>query len=100
MNNKKHQPFCLAMLLVVSGTCLLAAPVIADVNRGEALYENHCQECHDTIVHKRQDRKVESIETLRAWVMSMSVHTGLTWAEAEVSDITQYLNQRFYRINE
>ena len=100
MNNKKYQPFCLTTLLIIPATFCLATSVFADEDRGQSLYENHCQECHDTFVHKRDNRRVNSTETLGAWVWSMSAHTGLAWGEDEVHDITQYLNQHFYRFSE
>jgi len=99
MSNRNFQSLCLTVLLTVYSLIFLTTPVFADEARGQALYENHCQECHDTFVHKRDNRKVFSTETLSAWVWSMSSHTGLAWGEDEVHDISQYLNQRFYRFN-
>lgn len=69
-------------------------------DRGELLYENHCQQCHGESVHTREDRLVESPEQLRAWVISWTVHNGLDWTQEEVSDITAYLNRFFYRFTE
>jgi hypothetical protein len=68
--------------------------------RGEQLYNNHCQYCHDKTVHTRTDSRVTSIESLRAWVVAWSVHNGLFWGNEEVSDITAYLNRSIYHFTD
>ena len=89
---------CTALLLL---TIALATPTATFASdRGELLYENHCQECHDNSVHTRKDRLVESQELLRAWVMSWTVHNGLDWSQEEVADITAYLNRAYYHFSD
>lgn len=86
---------------IVLALILFSASLSAHAfDRGELLYQNHCQECHDGTVHTRKDRLVESPGTLRAWVISWIVHNGLNWSEEEVADITAYLDQRYYRFTE
>jgi len=69
-------------------------------DRGELLYENHCQSCHGKTVHTRSDSLVKSPEELRAWVMSWSIHNDLPWGQEEVADITAYLNRTFYHFTD
>lgn len=85
-------------LLMVTGS--LASQVTLASERGELLYENHCQSCHDKSVHTRTDRLVESPELLRAWIISMTIHNGLNWSEEEIADITAYLNRSIYRFTD
>jgi len=85
-----------AVLVVLLGT---SAPVAAaEFDRGRALYENHCQLCHKDWAHTREGRVVDSIEGLRARVVSWSLHSGLEWRAEEVDEVTEYLNRRFYQL--
>jgi len=68
--------------------------------RGELLYKNHCQSCHDTDVHVRENSRVTSPEELRAWVISMVVHSELPWSQEEIADITAYLNRTIYHFTD
>ena len=70
----------------------------ADFDRGRALYENHCQSCHEDWAHTRGNRKVSTLDGLRARVASWSVHSGLNWGTEEISAVTGYLNRRFYQL--
>ena len=70
----------------------------ADFDRGRALYENHCQSCHEDWAHTRGKRKVTTLDGLRARVASWSVHSGLNWGTEEINAVTRYLNRRFYQL--
>ena len=86
----------MAVLLLV---LFLSAPgFAADFDRGRALYENHCQTCHEDWAHARGNRKVATLDGLRARVASWSVHSGLNWGAEEISAVTRYLNRRFYQL--
>ena len=85
---------CIALLTI---TFTLATSAAFASERGELLYENHCQDCHGSSVHTREARLVGTIEQLRAWVISWTVHNGLDWSQAEIADITAFLNRKFYR---
>jgi len=85
------------MLVALLG---ISASVAAEpFDRGQTLYENHCQSCHEDWVHKReQARVVGSLDALRARVAGWSVHSGLGWSAEEIDDVTGYLNRRFYKL--
>jgi cytochrome c5 len=68
------------------------------VNRGELLYENHCQGCHQSIVHIRSQRRVDSLESLQAWVRRWAEDRELGWDDEAIRAVVDYLNQRYYRI--
>lgn len=72
----------------------------ADVARGQALYENHCEFCHESWVHKRDGRHIRTLAELRLRVEAWSVHSGLDWSAQEIDDVTDYLSRNFYRITE
>jgi len=77
-----------------------AAMAEESFDRGQALYENHCQACHEDWAHKREEaRVVGSLDALRARVSGWSVHSGLDWGADEINDVTDYLNRRFYKLS-
>jgi mono/diheme cytochrome c family protein len=78
---------------------LFSAASLAEFDRGQALYENHCKECHESWAHTRDGRHVASLAALRARVAAWSVHTGLGWNGEDVDDVTAYLNRQFYRLS-
>ncbi len=80
----------------------LSAPATsADFDRGQALYERHCQSCHETWEHRREPGEgVVTLDGLRARVAAWSAHSGLEWSAAEIDDVTSYLNRHFYRLTQ
>ena len=91
----------LAGVAAAGGLLLLTALRAVEFDRGEALYENHCSSCHDTQVHAPgETRHVATLAELHARVAAWSIHAGLDWSNEDVSDVTDYLNRRFYRFTE
>lgn len=90
----------LLKIFVLSVCLTVPLPGTAQVDRGQGLYENHCQECHDNKVHARTNSKPKSLKDLRAWIITMSVYSDLEWGNAEIDDLTRYLNQQIYQFPE
>ena len=88
-------PLLLATTLFFAGGSAQAA----DPERGKLLYENHCQVCHTSVVHVREDRKASSREELRTWIKRWRKELGLQWGSAEIDDVIEYLNDRYYRLD-
>lgn len=65
-------------------------------DQGEMLYENHCTECHESIVHVREQPTVKTFAELEAAVRRWSDYKQLAWADAERNAVRDYLNQSFY----
>lgn len=85
----------------MAGLLFVGAVSAADepFDRGQALYENHCQACHEDWAHTRDEaRAIGSRDALRARVSGWSVHSGLNWSAEEIDDVTDYLNRRFYKL--
>ena len=72
-------------------------PVI-ELPRGQLLYENHCQGCHQSSLHIRNNRRAKTVAELRGWVLRWSGELRLGWAAEEIEDVVQYLNRRFYKL--
>ena len=82
---------------------LLVAPFVtwgADLQRGEALYLNHCLSCHESTAHIREDRHAETMDELRRWVARWAVQLNLGWSRREIEDVTTYLNRTYYRFSD
>ena len=88
----------LLQLLAISATLSLfpALASASDPARGQLLYENHCRECHTSVVHVREKRKARSEDDIEAWVRRWRKQLGLTWDEGEIDDVVEYLNERYY----
>ena len=83
----------------LSAALLLLAPVtVAEFERGQALYENHCRSCHESWVHYQAGSRINSLNELRQRVAAWSIHSGLGWGNEEIDDVTDYLNRHFYKI--
>ena len=70
----------------------------ADAARGQLLYENHCKVCHTSVVHVREERKATTREEIQSWIWRWQKELGLQWGTAEVDDVTEHLNNRYYRL--
>lgn len=85
--------------LAILGLALMLAGVseAADLERGRLLYENHCQFCHSRQVHGRTDRWPNTRVELRGVVDLWQKNDRLRWSDAEIDDVTAYLNATQYR---
>ena len=67
-----------------------------DPERGQQLYENHCQECHESQVHIREQRKAATLADVRWQIARWQEVLQLPWTAAEVDDVQAYLNAEHY----
>ena len=76
-------------LVLGTSACLFIYPggSRAEFDRGEALYQNHCQECHESWAHTREGRHANTIDGLRRRVAAWSFHSGLDWSDDEINDV-------------
>ena len=78
---------------------LLAADVAraqSEPDRGAALYENHCGDCHGLALHRRETPRVRSREELHTWVTAWSVHASSPWSVEDIESVTRYLSREVY----
>jgi len=85
-----------AVLVMASQTVAAQDGGPGAIDRGQALYENHCRFCHENWAHERVTRQVRTSEELRRRVAGWALHSGLDWSEEEVAAVTDYLDRRFY----
>lgn len=91
----------LAIALLAAGG-LAGAPAasgaeLPDLERGRALYENHCIVCHTAKVHRRAPPLPVQIDELRRIVTLWASMEGMRWNSEEIEDVVHYLNRTHYR---
>jgi mono/diheme cytochrome c family protein len=83
----------LLLLLAASGAAVAQVP---SVERGRALYENHCRVCHTPKVHRRTPRLPLSRNQLREIVNMWAAEEDLRWSSEDLEDVVFYLNMTVY----
>lgn len=73
-----------------------APPAAPAPTRGALLYDTHCIECHTAQVHWRDRQQARDWATLKAEVFRWQAAAHLGWTDAEVDDVTDYLNDTVY----
>jgi len=86
--------------------CLLIAalaPAAAGAEnfwRGQELYADHCDACHDSLTHPGKEQKVKSLIELRERIASWAEHTGLNWGSGDIDAVLHYLNKSYYHFKD
>ncbi len=89
--------FTTIMVLAV----LLAATTgvrAADAERGRQLNAAHCGQCHDDGLYRSGARKAKSVAQIAEKVRKGEQALGLGWSDADVADVTEFLNSTYYRL--
>ena len=84
---------CFASIFAASASGAVGVP---DMERGRALYENHCEVCHTSKVHSRINRLPIDIKELRQIVDNWQKEERLQWSPQDVEDVVQFLNRTRY----
>lgn len=71
---------------------------MADVRRGELLYDTACAACHSEQVHWRDQRLVTDWASLIYQVARWQANAGQGWSPGEIQDVAAYLNRRLYNL--
>lgn len=79
-------------------TLFIAAPSLgaAEPEKGKALNEQHCLQCHGGEVMTRPDRRVQDRGQLRNQVSRCEQNLNLRWFEDDIDNVTEFLNRDFY----
>jgi mono/diheme cytochrome c family protein len=88
----------LSLLLLAGGLLSSASAVSADLERGRALHDTHCQMCHDSVAYRRENKTAKTYEEVRAQVNRWQTNTSLRWSAEDVENVTAYLVQTYYNI--
>jgi cytochrome c553 len=90
----KAQPVILVALVLSTSTGQVYA---ADIKNGKQLQQANCMSCHDDGMYTREDRKVNTLDGLNKQVRRCELTLGLQWFDDDVSDVSAYLNDGFYK---
>ena len=69
----------------------------ASLERGRALYENHCVVCHTSKVHRRYPSSAIDREALQFIVKVWVEEQKLRWTPQELEDVAYYLDRVYYK---
>jgi mono/diheme cytochrome c family protein len=70
---------------------------VPSLERGRALYQNHCVVCHTDKVHRRVPPLPISVDDLRFIVAVWTTQQGLRWSREDIEDVVYYLDRVHYR---
>jgi cytochrome c553 len=80
---------------------LLSIPAVvataADTGHGKGLVQKNCTTCHGDQVYTRNNRRVTTLGGLQKQVRRCELSLGLKWFDEDISDVTAYLNESFYK---
>ncbi len=72
----------------------------ADPANGQQLHDENCTHCHNTEIFSRQSRIVKDLPQLKKQVNRCQISLELQWFEEDITDVSAYLNQNFYKFPE
>jgi len=93
-------PRSLAIALLGAGALAVVpgwGAEMPNLERGRALYENHCIVCHTAKVHRRVPPLPLGIDDLRYIVTLWASQQGVRWSAEDIEDVVHYLNRTHYR---
>ena len=68
-------------------------------SRGQMLYENHCTECHISVVHVREQHRADTPAAVRGWVVKWANFKDLDWSARDIEDVSDFLSEHYYRFD-
>jgi hypothetical protein len=86
-----------ASLFILLMPSAYAAELPGDSADGKRLYDANCMGCHDTSIHTRKDRIVQSLDALKKRLGDCSHMAGKEFSAIETENIIKYLNDQFYQ---
>ena len=101
---KLRYRLCAIIFLTICSATLGAPFDNGDAKNGDLLHAESCSSCHNSMfpdgtgneIYDRDLRKIKSSKSLYAMVEFCANNNGLAWFEEEITDVSKYLNQRFY----
>ena len=86
----------LGFVILAGFNAIASAQAAPAATRGELLYSTHCVTCHTTQMHWRNDRQAFDWDSLKFQVRRWQGMTGLAWNEADIAEVSRYLNETIY----
>lgn len=95
MTKLSNRPMAFTLLAVYSA--FSHSQVTPTQSRGGLLYTTHCISCHTTQMHWRNDKQAYDWGSLNYQVRRWQNNAGLQWSDADITDVSRYLNDTIYR---
>lgn len=86
----KYYPVLISLLF-------FGSPAGADTSNGQKLHDANCMKCHDDGMYTREDRFIKDRKALRTQVQRCELNLGLQWFDEQIDDVTNYLDQTYYK---
>ena len=83
-------------LLVLLMPSAYASELPGDSAEGKRLYDANCMGCHDTGIHTRKDRLIQSLDALKERLGDCSHMAKKEFYANETQIIIKYLNYQLY----
>ena len=88
----------LTAFVALAGSCAFShSQVTPAQTRGALLYTTHRISCHTTQVHWRNNKLASDGDSLKVQVPRWQGNAGLQWGEADIDEVSRYLNETIYR---
>jgi len=68
-----------------------------DIKKGKSLYDGKCNGCHDTQIHTRPNRIIQTYSDLIGRVKFCDNAAKREFADAKIMDVMDYVNSAFYK---
>ena len=88
---------CASLSMILMMLSAYAASLPGDSADGKRLYDANCMGCHDTGIHTRKDRIVQSLDALEKRVGNCTHAAKKEFSANETQNIIKYLNDQFYQ---
>ena len=88
---------CVSLLILLIPSVACAAALPGDSADGKRLYHANCMGCHDTGIHTRKDRIVQSLDALKKRLGDCSHMANKEFSAIETQNLVKYLNDQFYQ---
>ena len=86
---------CVSLLILLMPSAY-AASLPGDSADGKRLYDANCMGCHDTGIHTRKDRLIQSLDALKKQVGNCTHMAKKGFSASETQNIIKYLNDELY----
>jgi len=90
---------CASLSMILMMPSGYAASLPGDSADGKRLYDANCMGCHDTGIHTRKDRIVQSLDALEKRVGNCTHAAKKEFSANETQNIIKYLNDQFYHFH-
>lgn len=99
MRKRPGSVFVIPYLAIAGMTGVTGLAHAQNFGRGEDLYNQQCQSCHEDLMHER-NRRLKSLDALRKRIEDWASHTGNSWKREDIDDVLYYLNKSFYHFDQ